>query len=69
MRYALVIEVDVDASAVEDYRMRYPGFREESVPAILFREAVTVWDSEELLTAGVEPVLVQAYEMAEGASS
>lgn len=68
MRYVLNIEVDVDPLSVEAYKAEYPGFREEAVPELLFREAVAIWDSEGLLTAGVEPVLVQGSELAEASS-
>ena len=69
MKYVMLIEVDVDEEGLRRYYDTWPGTEEldETVPKMLFREAVAVWDFENLLTPKVEPRLILGEAVGESA--
>lgn len=65
MKLRLTIEVNVDEDALAEYYRSYPAFLSEfgeTAVQTLMREAVTAWDSENLLGVG-DPELIEAAEV------
>ena len=52
MKIKLLFEVDIDDEGLRDYLNQYPDFGDESPSDTLVREAITAWDSENLLRDG-----------------